>query len=178
MSEMYKIEFEPQDIERLKKMTQYDPEAEKALSKITGLLIMQDLANTLTYPINCFSDLAREIGEGKTFTIGERELRIGDLKATVPAYYFPITCEEDFFDKAAELMKEGPEAMQPEPIAIEEGEEVSPEMAPPIPPEITMLKPPSEIPSRGFVGVTREEVEKEKVEKVEKAKTKTKKEVV
>lgn len=164
------IEFEPEDIERLKKMTQYDPEAEKALSTITGLMIMQDLANTLTYPINCFSDLAREVGKEKTFTIGERELRIGDLKATVPAYYFPITCEEDFFDKAAELMKEGPEAMQPEPIPFEEGEEISVEMVPPMPPELASYKTPSKRPASGFVGVTREEVEREKEEKAKKAK--------
>lgn len=169
------IQFEPQDIERLKRMIQYDPEAEKALSAISGLLIVQDLANTLTYPINCFSDLVKQIGEGKAFTVGERELRVGELKATVPAYYFPITCEEDFFDKTAELMKEGPEAMLPEPIPVEEGEEISPEMAPPTPPELEKLKPPSEIPASGFVGVERDEVEKE----VERGKAKkAKKEVV
>lgn len=162
------IRFEPQDIERLKGMLRYHPQGQETISAISGLMILQDLANELKYPINCFSELVKQVGEEKSITVEGRELKVAELKAAMPAYYFPITCEEDFFDKAAELMKVSP-ALLAEQMPYEEmpfeGEEVSSEMAPPVPPEIAMLKPPSEIPSSGFVGVTREEVEREKAKR-------------
>jgi len=159
------IKFEAEDIERLKSMLENQPHA---LSAVSGLMVMQDMANNLQYPINCFGDIQRQLGKEEKITIEGQKFSLNQFKAMVPAYYFPITCEEDFFDKAAELMKVSTE-MMPEQIPYEkllfEGEEMPIEMGPPIPPEIAMLEAPSEIPASGQYGVTREEVEKMKAKK-------------
>jgi len=159
------IKFEPDDIERLKSMLENQP---KALSAVSGLMVMQDLANNIKYPINCFGDIQRQLGKEETMTLDGQKFSMPELKVMIPAYYFPITCEEDFFDKAAELMKVSTE-MRPEQMPHEmllfQGEEMPIEMAPPIPPEIAMLKAPSEIPASGQYGVTIEEVERMKAKK-------------
>ena len=148
------IKFEPEDIERLKSMLENQPHA---LSAVSGLMVMQDMANNLKYPINCFGDIQRQLDREETMTLEGQKFSMPELKAMIPAYYFPITCEEDFFDKSAELMKVSTD-MMPEQMPYEgllfEGEEMPIERPPPIPPEIAMLEAPSEMPASGEYGVT------------------------
>jgi hypothetical protein len=166
------IKLEQKDIEKLKEMLKYHPDSQRVVSAISGLMTMQDLANELKYPINSFGDLVRQLGEDRIISISDKEMKLVDLKAVMPAYYFPIVSEENFFDKASELMKARPEMlleqipgsmMQSEQM-LRIGEEVSPGMAPPIPPDLEKFKP-SQIPPRGFVGLRKDEVERMRARK-------------
>lgn len=70
------------------------------------LLGIQKWAKKLNYPINSFSDLARQ-AQKNPITIEDKEADFANIKGVMPAYYFPIASFENLMEKTYEIIKLG-----------------------------------------------------------------------
>ena len=60
----------------------------------------------LNYPINSFSDLARQVQKNPS-RIGDKEVDFANIKGVMPAYYFPIASFKNRIEKVHEIVKLG-----------------------------------------------------------------------
>ena len=81
----------------------YYPSAKKTVDVLLGI---QKWAKKLNYPINSFSDLARQVKKN-SITIDDTEADFANIKGVMPAYYFPIASFENLMEKAYEIIKLG-----------------------------------------------------------------------
>ncbi len=150
------INFEPEEIERMKNLLEFAPQGREVIdSAISNFREIEKIAGSVKFPINSFAELAEQIGPQGTIKFGGKEMSLADLKREIPSYYFPMISEDDFFDKASELLR------QKLPILKEQedvGEQVSARMAPPEPPELKRVPLPAEIPPSGFIGIRMDEI--------------------
>lgn len=96
--------FAAKEVEKLRDILKFHPDGHIFRKTIEDLMDLQDLSNNLNYPMNSISDLERQLGTDKTISVGEKSIKISDIGSQIPAYYFPIASEKDFFSKASELM--------------------------------------------------------------------------
>jgi hypothetical protein len=61
------------------------------------------LAQTLEYPIETAADMRAAVADLET-TVAGVPMRFEDFAATVPAWWFPIVSQENFKEKALELV--------------------------------------------------------------------------
>lgn len=148
--------FNKTEIEQLKGILKYHPRGNDAISVISELMDIQELANRVKYPINTFGELLNQMDEQKEFKVGEFNVIFKDMRSRIPAYYFPITCEEDFMDKSAELM--GMNKQEGDVGEHLAGEEISVKNAPPMPREFLSRKYSGAIPENGAMGFNYEEL--------------------
>lgn len=148
--------FDREEIKRLKGILKYHPQGDNAISVISELMDVQELANRIKYPINTFGELLKQIGEQEELKVGENKVIFKDIKDKIPAYYFPITCEEDFMDKTAELMGQNQDDSDFKVHPV--GEEISVENAPRLPRELIEFKYSGEIPASGSKGFKIEDI--------------------
>ncbi len=149
------IKFEKKEIEHLKGILKYHPDGENAVSIISELMDIQELAGRLKYPINTFGELQKQLGEKKELKIGDTSMPFSETRKKIPAYYFPITCEEDLMDKASELLENSRLNAEPQFVPAEE---ISVENAPPLPKELLHFRYQAEIPATGSKGMNIEDV--------------------
>jgi hypothetical protein len=153
------FKFKPEEVEKLKSILTRHPEGESVLNALSDMMALQDLANDIKFPVNSFRELMQQLGPEKTVDMAGTKMKVEDMKRLIPAYYFPMNSEEDFLDKAAELMKRQP-GLQMEGAKPETGKLMPIELAPPIPAELRVLKTPAHMAGGGGIGYTREEIER------------------
>lgn len=153
------VKFSPEDVERLKELLKLHPEGGSVANVLSDMMIVQDLANKLKYPINSMRDLVEQLGPERIIERAGVKMKAEELRGVIPAYYFPITSEEDFFDKASELIRQQP-GLEPVGKTPEKGGLLPIEKAPAIPNAVLRFKAPSPLAEGGFIGYTEEEVEK------------------
>lgn len=146
------IKLDKKKVEQLKGMLKYHPEGERAGSIMSELMDIQEISNRVKYPINTFRQLQEQLGGSKEMAVGGNSIPLAEMKSRIPAYYFPITCEEDFMDKAAELMKANQPTAEAERPMECCGEEISVENAPQIPKGLREFRFKGNIPECGFMG--------------------------
>jgi hypothetical protein len=61
------------------------------------------LARTLEYPIETAADMRAAVADMETIVAGV-SMRLQDFAATVPTWWFPIVSQENFKEKALELV--------------------------------------------------------------------------
>jgi hypothetical protein len=61
------------------------------------------LAQRLEYPIETTADMRAAVGDMET-TVAGVSMRLEDFAATLPAWWFPIVSQENFKEKALELV--------------------------------------------------------------------------
>jgi hypothetical protein len=94
--------FDKKEVEELVEiLMDYYPSAKKT---IDVLLEIHKWAKKLNYPVNSFSDLARQV-QKNPITIDDKEVDFANIKAVMPAYYFPIASFENLIEKAHEIIK-------------------------------------------------------------------------
>jgi hypothetical protein len=136
--------FDKKDLEDLVEiLMDYYPSAKKT---IDVLLEIQQWAKKLNYPINSFSDLARQ-AQKNPITIEDKEADFANIKGVMPAYYFPIASFENLMEKAYEIIKLGQKqpALMTQPSFPGVGPEFMP--VPPSPPHPEFMPVPPSPPS-------------------------------
>jgi hypothetical protein len=150
------IRFDPEEIDRMKAILEFDPRGKEVIdSAISNFREIEKLARSVRFPINSFAELAEQVGEQGLIRFGGKEMSLSALKREIPSYYFPMTSEDDFFDKASEVLRQKLPVLKEE---EEVGEKISARMAPPEPPELKRVPSPSEIPEGRFVGIRMDEI--------------------
>jgi hypothetical protein len=101
---MSKTSFDKKDVEELLEiLMDYYPSAKKTIDVLLGI---QKWAKKLNYPINSFSDLARQV-QKNPIMIDDKEVDFANIKGVMPAYYFPIASFENLIEKVHEIVKLG-----------------------------------------------------------------------
>jgi hypothetical protein len=86
------------DLTLVSKILQLHPEVEEVIRAV------RQVSAGAKYPIQSFDELAQALGGDQgTVTFRGQQMRVGDIRRLIPAYYFPIGSEQDLIAKVSDL---------------------------------------------------------------------------
>ena len=139
------IRFEKEEIAFLKELLS---EQQQAIGVLEFVSTVTEMYKELEYPLTNFNDFIKKLSkrEGlikklskQEISIGKEVLKIERLKRSIPAYYFPISNNEDFEDKATELYSKSTSQFNLNMrnyYQVPKEQQIPPEQIPPLPDEL------------------------------------------
>jgi hypothetical protein len=92
----------PDQLRIMKTLLKYHPQVAQAVAAVTAVTAKAK------FPIHSFQELQEAMGGGETIEFGGRSFSMAELEQHVPAYYFPISNENDLIAKVGDLAKRMP----------------------------------------------------------------------
>jgi len=105
--DVYQKPFELEDFEVVNRVLPHFPEVQQAIH------VVRRVSDQTEYPIDSFRELAAALGGPDThIRYRDKRLTLRQVARLIPAYYFPITSQEDLAEKIADIQKHVSELSQ------------------------------------------------------------------